>query len=369
MAEEKILERVRLLLARAEHPNTPAPEAELCLDRANKLIAKHAIEEAMLEMSMSQDEKRRPDKIEVHVGHDSAGEFWPQMRSILEAAAVANRCRVVIPAYLSKPIEVYGFHEDLRWTEMLFTVILTDFVQQVNPRWSYDKGYDENVYNFKVAGYKWADIDRIAVEHGAPTAAIMQEETQWWKAGQPTVMRPTGKYRGTLISAYKRHAKLVGDHLLVKTTSFESYREQFTQAYTNRMLARFDRMIRSNKETENETTGAALALVDRSKIIDEEIWKDHPHLHPDEIAARMEKRRLERERELQERREMLDAMDEKERAAFLEKEERKRRRNQGRVRYVAYQSAAANRGSVAAERVDLSRKRHTGGAAPQKKLD
>lgn len=369
MAEEKILERVRLLLARAEHPNTPPPEAELALDRANKLIAKHAIEEAMLEMNMSAEEKRRPDKIQINLGYDSVGEFWPQMRSILEAAAQANRCRVVLPNYSDDPIDVYGFHEDIRWTEMLFTMILSDFVQQVNPRWNKSKGYDENVYNFKVAGYKWAQIDAIAVENGSPTAAIFEDVTLWWKEGRPTEQRPTGKYRSTLISAYKRHAKLVGDHLLVKTTSFESYREQFTQAYTNKMLSRFDRMIRASRETVRETSGAELALVDRSKLIDQEIWGDHPHLHPDAIAERQEKFRLAREKEMERRREMLDAMTDKQRAEFLEKEERQRRRSQGRVRYVAYQSAAASRGAVAADRVDLSRKRHTDGAGPRKSLD
>src|SRR6476661_7957339 len=48
MTNEAILERVRKLLAKAEHPGTPAAEAEAFSVKAAALIARYAIDEALL---------------------------------------------------------------------------------------------------------------------------------------------------------------------------------------------------------------------------------------------------------------------------------------------------------------------------------
>ena len=52
------MDRVAALLRIAEHPNTPVPEADVALMQANKLIAKHAIEEALLRQHQTVGERR-----------------------------------------------------------------------------------------------------------------------------------------------------------------------------------------------------------------------------------------------------------------------------------------------------------------------
>src|SRR3954447_1427343 len=48
-APDRVLERVRKLLATAEHPNTPPAEAEAMSEKAAELMARYAIDQALLE--------------------------------------------------------------------------------------------------------------------------------------------------------------------------------------------------------------------------------------------------------------------------------------------------------------------------------
>lgn len=378
--ESKILELVRNLLARAEHPNTPAPEAELAMQQANKLMAKHAIEEAMLDSTRTESERKKPTDIEIKVGWESAGEFYPKMRTILMYIAEANRCKCVPKIDDYSIMRVYGFAEDVRWVEMLFTMVLADFLRQVNPKWDNSKGLDENVYNFKVAGYKWKQIHDEMLRNGHESVEKMKPARGYVRDEYGRLQRDDHGYILTqevqvgtgsfppLMSAYKRHAKKVGDQHLVKTNSHEQYREQFTLAFTDHLIRRLADMKFDNAE-EAKTAGAELALIDRSHLVDEAIWADHPQMHPDEIRRQKEIRLREFERQAQEREEKLAAMTDAQKRKFLEEEERQRRRREkasrGKVRYVAYQSAAANRGRSAAESVDLRRKRHADGRGSQ----
>lgn len=48
-ADDRMLDRIRKLLARAEHPATPPAEAEACSAKAAALMSRHLIDQAMLE--------------------------------------------------------------------------------------------------------------------------------------------------------------------------------------------------------------------------------------------------------------------------------------------------------------------------------
>lgn len=378
--ESKVLELVRNLLARAEHPNTPKPEADLAMQQANKLMAKHAIDEALLDATLTEAERKAPTRISIKIGYRSASEFFPKMRTVLRSVAYANRCKHEFNPDDYEDNWIYGFAEDVRWVEMLFTVILADFLRQVNPKWDNSLGLDANVYNFKSAGYKWRDIHDEMLRNGGESVEKTKMQRQYvidingmyardedGRVQIEEVPVGTGSYP-PLMSAYKRHAKKVGDEFLVKTSSHEQYREQFTLAFTEQMVNRLHDMRNSN-ESEAKSMGAELALVDRSHLIDEAIWKDFPHMHPDEIRKQREAQRLRFEKEAQEREDLLDSMTKSERRKFLDDEERARRKRarmtKGKVRYVAYQSAASARGRSAADSVDLSRKRHTDGRGKQ----
>ncbi|QPX62589.1 hypothetical protein SEA_WOLLYPOG_37 [Arthrobacter phage Wollypog] len=357
MAEEKVLELVRNLLARAEHPNTPAPEAELCFKQADKLMFKHAIDEAFLRSKQSESERKTPIQKKFQMTSEGTMEFWPEMRTVLGEVASANRCRAVVSHYAGGEITLVGFKDDVEWTEMLFTSIYFSFVRQINPKWDTSTSYDANVYNFKVAGYKWRDINAISKANGGPDYEKYEED--WFGR-----MRGTGKITGQMIGAYKRHAKLIGDTNIVSTQSHDAYRRQFTSAFCNTINRRLAAIAREQEKDADSIPGAALALVDARKVVDEEFYNLFPQFRPmseEEQERQRQAIREQRERERAAREEMLAAMTEKQRYEFLEKEQRAARRAAQRDRRyweknsMRYDSSAHARGSSAAASVDLNK--------------
>lgn len=357
MADEKILERVRNLLARAEHPNTPAPEAELCQQQADKLMFKHAIEEAFLRATQTEKERKTPVKKAFQMTSEGTMEFWPEMRTVLGEVAYANRCRAVVSHYAGGEITLVGFKDDVEWTEMLFTSIYFGFVRQINPKWDSSTSYDANVYNFKVAGWKWKDINELSKRNGGPDHEKYEED--WFGK-----MRPTGKIGGAMIGAYKRHAKLIGDTNIVSTQSHDAYRRQFTSAFCNTINRRLRDLADEQQKDMDSIPGAALALVDTRKAVDEEFYTLFPQFRPmpeEEQERQREAMRAQRQAEIDAREKMLAAMTDKQRYEFLEKEQRAARRAAQRDRAyyrknsMAYDSSAHARGSSAAASVDLNK--------------
>lgn len=353
-SEERILERVRLLLARADHPNTPAPEAELALERANMMMVKHAIDEAILRSKQSESERKKPTSITISLGKDGVGEFWPMLRTILTEIARANRCSAVIGVGGGYNNEVFGFSEDVSWVEMLYTSIYFHFISKVNPKWDTAKDYDENVYNFKVAGYKWYDINNVSMRNGGPDARIMEES---WTG----MMRPTMKIKSSMITAYKRHAKKIGDNNLVATGSHDEFRRQFSESYKSTVCYRLRRQAREASNEAERSEGGVVALRDVTQAVNEALWARYPHLSPEGQEKAVERVRASQERERKEREDMLNAMTEHQRAVFLEKEERqaraqaKRNERYWNRRGPAYQSSANLRGESAGSEVNISR--------------
>lgn len=112
----KILERVRLLLAKAESTPYPA-EAETLTAGAQSLMARHRIDEALL-AATAPGRRRQPDGR--RVGIDNPYEQCKAL--LLTVVAKANGCRSVWSKELGFST-VLGFASDLDAVEMLFTSI------------------------------------------------------------------------------------------------------------------------------------------------------------------------------------------------------------------------------------------------------
>lgn len=115
--EERVLTRVRALLAKAESTTYEA-EAETFTAGAQALMARHSIDAAMLAAS-----ERRPadSPAAVRLGIDRPYE-QPKVL-LLDAVATANRCRTVWSKTLGF-VTVIGFEPDLTATETIFTSLL-----------------------------------------------------------------------------------------------------------------------------------------------------------------------------------------------------------------------------------------------------
>lgn len=392
-SNERILDRVQKLLNIAEHPNTPSAEAEVALAQAQSLITKHAIDEALLRQTQSTEQRRAPEKRDISFA-SGVGTIRPTLRTILQAVCRVNRCSV---ALVYAGATVYGASEDVAWVEMLMMSIHHQLLSKLNPKWDTSKSYDENVYNFKVAGFKWKEINTESIRNGGLDARVWAKQSGRVTDGRDYSTEPNGepiweplyswskesyrnvelthtsesgttwgtweevtdKISGKMISAYRRWAKKIGDDRPVATQSHEVYRLSYLDGFANEMLSRLWRMEQEGKEAADSIPGAALALVSFDQEVKAMFYADHPELDPEIIRQRMEAA-------LQERAEKLAAMSEKERYEFLEREERDRRRAAKRIKYYSPDSSAQMRGSNAAKEVDLTRKAGSAHAGAQR---
>lgn len=377
--DEKILDRVAKLLAIAEHPNTPGPEADVALMQANKLIAKHAIEEALIRQHQTVGERRALVNKQIVVGAGSG--FSSTLRTVLHYVADANRVSV---AFLSTGSAVlFGADEDVAWVEMLFNMIKLQFLLKIDPKWDAAKSYDENVYNFKVAGNSWSAINDASVKAGSRDARkwndircyvgedqhVPSYYPEWrdlrmdedFGRGYAWISVPEEKLSGILIAAYKRWAANVGDDSPVTTQNPRAYKRSYADAFSSRMAMRFLGMKRENEAEMDTIPGAALAIRDLKAEANQAMWDMFPDLSPEAMERRRQAAYEQQQREDAEYQAKLDAMTPKQREAFLEKEERQRRR-QDEAYWRSLEKGpradmgARRRGESAANSVDLSRK-------------
>ncbi|WP_033214044.1 DUF2786 domain-containing protein [Kitasatospora phosalacinea] len=115
--EPRMLGRIRALLAKAESTGFPE-EAEALTAKAQELMARHSIDEALLAAGGG---RSADDPAAVRIGVDNPYEGPKTM--LLDAVAAANRCRVVWAKEFGF-CTVIGFDADLDAVELLYTSLL-----------------------------------------------------------------------------------------------------------------------------------------------------------------------------------------------------------------------------------------------------
>lgn len=112
--DPRILEKVRALLAKAESTTFPE-EAEALSAKAQELMARHAIDEAMVGHGTDD----APSGIRVPIDDPYAA----PKSVLLHVVASANRCRAVWSKHLGFST-VLGFESDLEFVDVLYTSLL-----------------------------------------------------------------------------------------------------------------------------------------------------------------------------------------------------------------------------------------------------
>jgi hypothetical protein len=115
-ADERVLGRIRALLAKAEATEF-AQEAEALSARAQQLMAKYSIDHALLSARDGHQETPGGRRLPVDPPYEA-----PKV-TLLQTVAQANRCRTVWLRELGL-VTVIGFPPDLDATELLFTSLL-----------------------------------------------------------------------------------------------------------------------------------------------------------------------------------------------------------------------------------------------------
>lgn len=122
VAADRRLATVRALLAKAEATEFP-DEAEAFFAKASELIARYAIDEALV-WAQADGSGDRPEQVRLVVHAPYLG----QKAVLVDAVAGAHGCRAVRlmgpSGRASEEISVVGFPSELRWVEALVTSLL-----------------------------------------------------------------------------------------------------------------------------------------------------------------------------------------------------------------------------------------------------
>lgn len=357
-SEAKVMQQIRDLMAVADGAPEGDPEREVALRRANRLMVKHAIDQAVLDASRTAGEKRVPTSMRFQfMSHtESAWEWIQHFRSLLGTIAQANRCRLAFHVGTTNwDVTLVGMQEDVEWCQMLWMRTFLEFSSRLYPQWvpGPTRTIGHNVAVFKAAGYKWEEIWTVG------------------KRAEPSIdtnIAYDPKSCNYLMREYKKHLRMTGEEQ-VKTQSFEAYKYSFVQSYVITVSARVEQMVQDSKEVVDETSGSALALVDVSDRVDEEFYTLFPQFRPlteEESRARRERWDREERARAAADQAFLASLSASERKTILDeraKEERRRaradnaywRRESARQERLLSDSAGYNAGRAAGKAVDLSR--------------
>jgi hypothetical protein len=118
--DDRVLERVRKLLARAEHPATPPAEAEACSEKAAAMMSRYVIDQAMLDASTPDASAPIVQRIVLEAPYTIAKAV------VLDRVAKSFRVCVAIGADhgAGRRCTMVGFEADVAMTELLFTSLL-----------------------------------------------------------------------------------------------------------------------------------------------------------------------------------------------------------------------------------------------------
>jgi hypothetical protein len=252
--------KIQALLSRADHPKTPAEEAEACRAKARKLMAQYQIEEenAIAENPLAALPVERD--IILYTGF----KLW-EMRDAHEDAmrAIARHCgvRVVMTANGETHEDgvkavVVGYEGDVRYAEYLWTSVVLQFATRVDPVWDDTLSEAENIFRLRNAGHERRVIADRA--WGFPSGRVA--------ANRSKVQR-----------IYLRECAARGVTPAATGLGFntEMYRKAFAEAFVQTLR---DRLWQATEAA--GAMGGLPALHGRSERVDEAFYDRFPHMRP-----------------------------------------------------------------------------------------
>jgi len=120
-ADDRRLATVRGLLAKAEASEFPE-EAEAFFNKASELIARYAIDDALLWAESDDAGRATPDEMKIRL----TAPYLSQKSLLVAVVASAHGCRAVrlMNSRQFEDVSVVGFPSDLRWVDTLVTSLL-----------------------------------------------------------------------------------------------------------------------------------------------------------------------------------------------------------------------------------------------------
>lgn len=298
MAEEKILSRVQKLLDKANADGTTEAERQLLLDKADELMIKHAIDDAMLMATMKKEDRRKPIQDRFQAA-DANAPHWEKFRTVL--MMIANLHRVRTAFHYDGSVTLVGYFEDVEYVKMKWLNVYLHFSQTINPRWNTGISPEQNAYNFHRSGTPWTVVEDIARDHGCS-----------WNIKQ-------------LRAGYRVYCNRIGEEPTRMTQRNTAYKESFAEAFRTRICTRIAELI-EDRDKQTSEAGALVAVRDLGIDIDELYYELFPNLDPRRIAAERAAREEQKRKEAEAHQRWLESLTPAERAKYDREQEEAARR-------------------------------------------
>lgn len=260
---ESMLRKVQALLRQADDPGATPEEAETFREKAEALMYRYRIDEAMLG-STDTDGAGAVPEWKTFTVCSRRSEFSGSYRAIFGHVLSHFECRGVF-RYEGDDIlcEAVGYRGELRMTEALYTSCMLAFGMKLEPVVDPSLSDQVNAYNLRSAGVE-----------GKRIALMLWPEAE----RDPHDGYPVRALRVKARGLFKKEAIARGEDpsvLLGKGNSVSAYREDFATAFANEIWHRLARM----RSVHGEMNGA-MVLAGRKEATDEALYERYPKLRP-----------------------------------------------------------------------------------------
>jgi hypothetical protein len=118
-ASDRLLDRVRKLLAKAEADGVTPAEAQALTAKAAELMAKYGIDRALLAAQRPETDQPASRLVDVY-------NPWARVQAhLLCGLAAALRCQcILLPSGTGQRVHIFGYASDIERTDMLYTSVL-----------------------------------------------------------------------------------------------------------------------------------------------------------------------------------------------------------------------------------------------------
>lgn len=160
MAERTdILRKIRAMLDRADHPNTPPEEADTARRMADEMMARFTIEAFELEFAKPAGTREKPIVREWQYGDSDDGMSMEEREAFATLFYyLADLCGVKMGYWGYRTSKVVGYERDLDYLDLLFTSVRMHLSANLQPKPEHGLDWVTNLARLKRAGMKWEDI-------------------------------------------------------------------------------------------------------------------------------------------------------------------------------------------------------------------
>jgi hypothetical protein len=256
----KILGRIQAMIARADHPNTPRAEADLCRQRVEEYMQKYRLaEEDLLAKDATAVEPVKVDielcSLNVHT--TMAINYRNLICYIADHAGVH-----VVTSYRPGAIWVslVGYEGDVALTQLIHASARVAFGAKIDPQHDPELSDAENCYRMRSAGILRKDI----------AVKVFGENTPGTRA--------------KVSALYKRRCTELGETPQLDG-SFNA--TDFRQAYADGFLSEIWARLRRARDAAN-SVGGVIVLAGREERVLEALYRYFPNLRPSDAPAVVE---------------------------------------------------------------------------------